>query len=116
MNEEYQKLKKRIEYELNNEYRALKIAEIVIKYYGISRKIIIGDNSFAPVVFVRQMISYVACSIYGVPAILIAKQLNYKRASVYTAIDAIKDKLPGDRRIHSDLENIRAELAKVLNG
>lgn len=117
MNEEYLKLKKRIEIELTNEYRITQIVTSIINYYGIGRQRVLGDSQIQPVVLVRHMIVYVAYFIYGVPLALIAKHLNYKNTnSVWHAGKEMKLKIDESKRIHSDLEHIRLELVKVLSG
>lgn len=117
MNEEYRKLKKQIEFELTNEFRIRLIVKTIILYYGIGRGTVLGDSQLSPVVLVRHMISYVACFIYGVPTGLVTKHLKYQTDDgVYCAISAMKQKLDNNQRYHSDLENIRMQLAKVING
>lgn len=117
MNEEYLKLKKRIETELINEYRATQIVTSIIEYYGIGRQRVLGDSQIQPVILVRHMIAYVSYFIYGIPLFVIAKHLKYKDAnSAYHACNAMKLKIDGNKRVHSDLEHIRLELVKVLNG
>ncbi len=115
MNEEYLQLKKRIEQELTNEYRVKLIIDTVIKYYGISRIRVFGKYNLAPIVLVRHMIIYVCCSVYGIPRRLISKNLKYAKSNIRNANDTIKTKLKYNSRIHSDLENIRTELTKILN-
>lgn len=116
MNEEYLKLKKRIEQELTSEFRVKLIIEIVIKYYGISRRRVFGSDKLAPIVLVRHMIIYIACSVYGIPRKLVVKNLKFAASNIRSANESLKEKLTSNSRIHSDLENIRAELAKVING
>lgn len=114
-NEEYEKLKRRIEVELNKEYKIKNIIKITLSYFKIQKRYLYIERKNDHIAYVKQIISYIGFSIYGIDYPLIANYIGYNHSSsVFTANNTLKYKMSIDAKVNIDLDNIRMLLAKCL--
>lgn len=113
--DQYIKFRRKVELELTKVYRVRVILKTVVKYYGISRKLVVSDSTLAPLVYIRHMIIYICCSIYGIDQPKVAKFLRYKtRGGFGRILDKMADEMRTNSRVNRELEEIRAILNKCL--
>lgn len=114
--EEYKKLKTQVHFELNKKYRLRVIIDVVLDHLNLSKKYLYVDRKNDRIAYVKQMISYIGFSIYGIDYPLIAENIGYNHtSSVFTANNALKHKLTVDRQVNIDLDNIRMKLGLCLS-
>lgn len=110
----FEKLQRKIEQELTNHYRMRLIVSITLQYFDMSRRRVLSKSLIPQLVYIRFMMVYVASNIYGINAGIISKYLKFNERNVYQILHVMKEKMRSDVRMHSDLENIRQRLIKVL--
>lgn len=114
--DQYIKFRRKIELELTKVYRVRVILKTVVKYYGMSRKLITSDSTLTPVVRIRYIIIYICCSIYGIDQPKVAKFLRYKtRGGFGKILNKMADEMRTNSRVNREVEEIRVILNKCLN-
>lgn len=113
--EEYERFKIQVQFELNKKYRLKIIIDVVLEYFNLSKRYLHIDRKNDRIAYVKEMISYIGFSVYGISYQLIAESIGYNhRSSVFTANKTLKHKLSLSPQTNIDLDKIRMQLSKCL--
>lgn len=114
LDRDYLAFRKRLEIELQSEFRVRMIVKTVLDYYKYPKKYVFGPKATNNVAFIRYTIFYLCHSIYGIDCRFIGRMLKFSRQHVWVGNERIREQL-GDLKINTDIHNLRQVLVKVLN-
>lgn len=113
--EEYKKLQIQVQFELNKKHRLKIIIDVVLEHFNLKKRYLFLNGQHRHIAYVKQMISYIGFTIYGIDYPLIAEHIGYNHtSSVFTANNALKHKLSTTPKVCQDVDKIRMRLSQCL--